>query len=248
MKYLSYLVSSSSTRIHSYLCMEFASCILLQRSCFDVVCSNQMQELPLPIHIGQASIGHKSWTHFNLCTPVLGPTPSFKPRGYCLSQHFFVFWDLAHIPRMQWRLQFWRVISLRLVMCRSKQLAKRNIDHPNFKNVNVNEASVYLQGMPPGEAIFRPSPKSLDLICLTMKVHLLFSHIETYFMPKIVIQWFPPPPLHHKICSRSFESLLVVVWSLLEAAPNFKIFLAFSISDTSWKNKCVCVCWLLPAW
>lgn len=53
---------------------------------------------------------------------------------------------------------------------RNKVLAKRTIDHPNFKNVSVNEAVKLLEKMGVGEAIFRPSPKGLAMICLTMKV------------------------------------------------------------------------------
>lgn len=56
------------------------------------------------------------------------------------------------------------------VVCRSNQLAKRTIDHPNFKNVSMSEAVNFLQDMPVGEALFRPSTKSLDIICLTIKV------------------------------------------------------------------------------
>ena len=55
-------------------------------------------------------------------------------------------------------------------VCRSKELTKRTIDHPNFRNVSINEAVKQLVELPSGEAIFRPHPKTTDLICLTIKV------------------------------------------------------------------------------
>jgi hypothetical protein len=57
-----------------------------------------------------------------------------------------------------------------VVYCRSKVLTKRTIDHPNFQNISMVEAVQSLIRRPKGEAIFRPSPKSTDLICLSIKV------------------------------------------------------------------------------
>lgn len=55
-------------------------------------------------------------------------------------------------------------------------LTKRTIDHPNFKNVSQTEAVQLLEDMSEGEAIFRPSTKSINMIILTIKVSLQASH------------------------------------------------------------------------
>jgi hypothetical protein len=57
-----------------------------------------------------------------------------------------------------------------ILLCRNKVLTKRTIDHPNFKNISMVEAVQYLLERPKGEAIFRPSTKSTDFICLSIKV------------------------------------------------------------------------------
>lgn len=54
---------------------------------------------------------------------------------------------------------------------RNKVLTKRTIDHPNFQNISMVEAVQSLLERPKGEAIFRPSTKSTDFICLSLKVY-----------------------------------------------------------------------------
>ncbi len=49
-------------------------------------------------------------------------------------------------------------------------MAKRTINHPNFRNISITQAVGQLAEMPAGEAIFRPHPKGTDYICLTIKV------------------------------------------------------------------------------
>lgn len=53
---------------------------------------------------------------------------------------------------------------------RNKVLTKRTIDHPNFRNISMNDAVKLLGDAEAGEAVFRPSLKGLNTICLTIKV------------------------------------------------------------------------------
>lgn len=64
-------------------------------------------------------------------------------------------------------------------ICRSKELTKRTINHPNFRNVSMIEASRQLEAMSDGECIFRPHHKTTNLICLSIKVpSLIFAKAD----------------------------------------------------------------------
>ena len=65
----------------------------------------------------------------------------------------------------------------------AKQLT-RNIDHPNFKNVNFEEAENFLrnENLDIGELIIRPSSKGNRHLTITWKVFRdVFQHIGFFF-------------------------------------------------------------------
>ena len=66
--------------------------------------------------------------------------------------------------------------KLRKAAAKNKPLTQRGIKHPNFQNSTQAEATTRAQHAEVGEAIFRPSPRGVGKICLTMKASLSSSH------------------------------------------------------------------------
>lgn len=57
----------------------------------------------------------------------------------------------------------WHIHSLQLFV-------PRGISHPLFKNISMADTALELQSKQPGECILRPSPKSCNFICLSIKL------------------------------------------------------------------------------
>lgn len=62
---------------------------------------------------------------------------------------------------------------------RQKGKVKRQIDHPNWHEMNSGQAEQFLMSQPRGEVVIRPSSKGSDHLALTFKVgDAVFQHVD----------------------------------------------------------------------